>query len=226
MPEVNILEDYPQPTEPRFVGRDMRTISHRIAAVKRDKHFFDGDRNFGYGGFKYDGRWVPIAERIIRHYKLESSSRLLHINCEKGFLLNDLKQLNPSLQAIGTETSDYAITHAMKEIKGSITKISSIKLPFPDNSFNLVIGLSYVYIHSLKGAIQALKEIARVSTGDAFITLATYETEEDYFLFKDWTLLGTLLLKKEEWITVMEHAGYISDYSFIGAKSLNLIRKK
>ncbi|MBT4354840.1 MAG: methyltransferase domain-containing protein, partial [Rhodospirillaceae bacterium] len=194
MPEVNILNDYPQPTAPRFVGRDMRTISHRIAAIKRDRNFFDGDRNFGYGGFKYDGRWVPIAERIIKHYKLESSSRLLHLNCEKGFLINDLKNIRPSLQVAGTETSDYAIAHAMKEIKDTITKISSIKLPFPNNSFNLVIGLSYVYIHSLKGAIQALKEITRVSTGDAFITLATYETEEDYFLFKDWTLLGILLL--------------------------------
>ena len=226
MPEVNILNDYPQPTAPRFVGRDMRTISHRIAAIKRDRNFFDGDRNLGYGGFKYDGRWVPIAERIIKHYKLESSSRLLHLNCEKGFLINDLKNIRPSLQVAGTETSDYAIAHAMKEIKDTITKISSIKLPFPNNSFNLVIGLSYVYIHSLKGAIQALKEITRVSTGDAFITLATYETEEDYFLFKDWTLLGILLLKKEEWITVMEHAGYVGDYSFIGARSLNLVRKK
>ena len=225
MPEVNILAGYPQPTEPRFVGRNMRKIDHRLIAVERDENFFDGDRNFGYGGFNYDGRWLPIADRIVKHYGLKDSSRVLHLNCEKGFLLNDLKQVKPTLQIFGTENSDYAIEHAMDDVKTRIKKVSSIELPFPDNFFNLVIGLSYVYTYSLADAVKALKEINRVGTGNSFITLATYETESEYFLFKDWTLLGTLLLKKKEWISVMEHAGYEGDYSFIGANSLNLKRR-
>ena len=49
MPEVNILAGYPKPTKPRFVGRNMRTINHRLTAVERGENFFDGDRNFGYG---------------------------------------------------------------------------------------------------------------------------------------------------------------------------------
>ena len=225
MPEVNILAGYPKPTGPRFVGRNMRTIKHRLTAVERGKNFFDGDRNFGYGGFNYDGRWLPIADRIVKHYGLKDSSRVLHLNCEKGFLLNDLKQVKPSLEIFGTENSDYAIKHAMDEVKNSIRKVSSIELPFPDNFFNFVIGLSYVYTYSLSDAVKALKEINRVGTGNSFITLATYETESEYFLFKDWTLLGTLILKKEEWISVMEHAGYEGDYYFIGANSLNLKRR-
>ena len=68
MPEVNILAGYPKPTKPRFVGRNMRTINHRLTAVERGENFFDGDRNFGYGGFNYDGRWLPIAERIVTLY--------------------------------------------------------------------------------------------------------------------------------------------------------------
>ena len=63
------------------------------------------------------------------------------------------------------------------------------------------------------------------SSAQGLITLATYETESEYFLFKDWTLLGTLILKKEEWISVMEHARYEGDYYFIGANSLNLKRR-
>ena len=34
MNEVNILAGYPKPTKPRFVGRNMRTINHRLTAVK------------------------------------------------------------------------------------------------------------------------------------------------------------------------------------------------
>jgi len=225
MPEINILESYPQPIEPRFVAKNLRTISHRITAAKRDKEFFDGDRNFGYGGYKYDGRWLPIAKKIIQHYELKDLSHILHLNCEKGFLLHDLKKTKPSLQVVGTETSNYAIKNAIKEVKGSINKVSSIKLPFPDNYFDFVIGLSFVYTYSLPDAIEALQEINRVSNGSSFVTLATYETDEEYFLFKDWTLLGTLLLKRDEWKTVMKHSGYKGDFYFISSKSLNLVRE-
>ena len=128
MPEVNILAGYPKPTEPRFVGHNMRTINHRLTAVERGESFFDGDRNFGYGGFDYDGRWLPIADRIVKHYGLKDTSRVLHLNCEKGFLLNDLKQVKPSLEIFGTENSDYAIKHAMDEVKNSIKKVSSLSL--------------------------------------------------------------------------------------------------
>ena len=57
MREFNLLGEYPIPDKPRYVGSNLRTINHRIVATYRDKNFFDGDKNFGYGGFKYDGRW-------------------------------------------------------------------------------------------------------------------------------------------------------------------------
>ena len=55
MREFNLLGEYPIPDKPRYVGSNLRTINHRIVATYRDKNFFDGDKNFGYGGFKYDG---------------------------------------------------------------------------------------------------------------------------------------------------------------------------
>jgi hypothetical protein len=54
--------------------------------------------------------------------------------------------------------------------------------------------------------------------------LATYETEEEYFLFKDWTLLGALLFKREEWLEILKEVKYKGNYWFTDAKSLNLIR--
>ena len=31
------------------------------------KDYFDGERQYGYGGYKYDGRWRPFAEKLINH---------------------------------------------------------------------------------------------------------------------------------------------------------------
>lgn len=224
MNEVNLLEGYPQPKEPRKVARNLRTVHHRIIASQRGKDFFDGDRNYGYGGYKYDGRWVPIAERIINHYGLQDDGSVLHINCEEGFLLHDLKQARPSMTVHGTETSEYAIENAMESIKDQIHKATPVKLPFPDHSVDFVIALSLIYTMTLPDAMTALREIGRVGKGNSFITLATYETDEEYFLFKDWTLLGTLMFRKEEWIEILEHVGYSGDYAFTGAQSLNLVR--
>ena len=59
------LSGYPEPTQPRVVSSKLRTIQHRIVASSRGKEFYDGDRDFGYGGFNYDGRWLPIAQKYV-----------------------------------------------------------------------------------------------------------------------------------------------------------------
>ena len=73
MDEFNLLNEYPKLDKPRYVSDDKRTINHRIISSLRDKDFFDGDRNYGYGGFKYDGRWKTIAEKVIDRYKLNEN---------------------------------------------------------------------------------------------------------------------------------------------------------
>ena len=57
--------------------QNKRTIDHRIVS-SRDKDF-DGDRNYGYGGFKYDGRWKDIAKKVIDRYKLDNTSKILQL---------------------------------------------------------------------------------------------------------------------------------------------------
>ena len=50
MKEYNLLSDYSKTKVKRFVGKGIRTIEHRIIASERERLFFDGDRNYGYGG--------------------------------------------------------------------------------------------------------------------------------------------------------------------------------
>lgn len=223
--KYNLLNEYPKSLSPRVVGKSIRTINHRLIATKRDKEFFDGDRNFGYGGFIYDGRWKAIAKKICNEFLLKKNSTVLQINCEKGFLLHDIKQLRDDIKVYGTESSDYAISSSMPDIKSSIHKSSPCDLKFSDNYFDFVIALGVIYTLTLSDAIIALREINRVSKGKSFITLATYSTEEEYFLFKDWTLLGSLLFKREEWLEILREANYEGHYWFTDANSLNLTRE-
>ena len=129
MRELNLLEGYPQPKEIRYVGENIRTINHRIIAAYRDKEFFDGDRNCGYGGYKYDGRWKKVATKIKNEYQLDENASFLQLNCEKGFLLNDILEVIPKSKLYGLETSKYAVDQALERVKSKIIKVDNYYAP-------------------------------------------------------------------------------------------------
>lgn len=223
MREFNALEGYPEPKQARLASKGLRTIHHRIVASYRGEKFYDGDRNYGYGGFRYDGRWLPIAKNMCREYRLNTQSAVLQIGCDKGFLLNDFLQMHAEMKVRGTEISDYPIVQAMDSVKPYIQKAPFTQLPFNDGEFDFVIALGAVYTLNLGDAIQCLKEIQRVSKGKSFITLGSYTNEENFKLFRYWTLLGATVLLEGEWVEVLKHVGYTGDYKFTGAKSLHLV---
>lgn len=226
MRNFDALKGYPEPKTPRVAGPNVRTIHNRIVASYHDKEFFDGDRNSGYGGYSYDGRWRPIAENMSREYGLGDKSSVLQIGCEKGFLLHDFLMLHPTMMVCGTEVTDYPISTAMDSVKANIHKAPHTALPFEDKSFDFVIAIAVVYNLNLADAIKCLREIQRVSKGKSFITLASYTTERSYRLFRNWTLTGATTLREEDWIAVLEHVGYTGDYKLTTAESLNLIEEQ
>ena len=221
MKEFDLLSIYPSLNK-RYVSKNTRKIENRIIASYRGKEFYDGKRDNGYGGFKYDGRWKKIAERIFEHYKLKENARILQIGSDKGFLLNDIKNIKPKCTVAGVEVSNYAITKTLKSVKKYIKKSSFVNLPYNNNYFDFVIAIGPVYSLSLPDAIKCLKEIKRVGKGKSFITLGAYNHERDFKLFRYWTLLGTSILNKKEWIKVLKHCKYKGDYKFNTASSLNL----
>ena len=226
MREFNLLNSYPKLDQPRYVASDLRTIKQRIVAGDREKDFFDGHRNYGYGGFKYDGRWKKVAEKILQEYNLNEQSSFLQLNSEKGFLLKDFKDKNPNMNLVGLETSNYAIDNTLEEVKKNIIKVDSYtKLNFKNNQFDFIMALGVIYTYTINEAIKVLSEIERVGKGKSFITLASYTDHDDYWLFKDWTLIGAIILRKEEWIEVLKAAKYSGDYYFTNSKTLNIKRK-
>ena len=94
MKKLDLLSNYSKKKVKRYVGKGIRTINHRIIASERGEIFFDGDRNFGYGGLKYDGRWKNVAERVIKKFKLKNNSKVLQIASEKGFLFSFFTLIN------------------------------------------------------------------------------------------------------------------------------------
>jgi len=227
MREFNLLEGYPRPKNPRYVNSKLRTINSRILASYRDKDYYDGTRENGHGGYKNDGRWVKVAKKICDEYNLNNKSSFLHIGCEKGFLMNDMKNLYPNMNICGIEISKYAIDNSMNSVINNITKSNYLDLKqFKSNSFDFIYAPGVVYEHNITDAIKCLKEIIRISKQKSFITLGSYNNKDDYWLLKNWTLLGTTILLKSEWEKILKHVNYKGDYYFTNADNLNLVNKK
>ena len=120
MAEINLLRRYPRAK--RNVEKRTSAQSEENIRISREygREYFDGSRDTGYGGYRYDGRWLPIAEDIIEHFGLKPGDRVLDVGCAKGFLVKDLRQVCPALEAFGLDISEYALMHCEPEIVGRL----------------------------------------------------------------------------------------------------------
>src|SRR4051812_44782333 len=96
MPEVNLLDAYPRSKRP-IDERAVAVPHEREIAKQFGREYFDGERTQGYGGYRYDGRWVAIARRMCEFYGLRAGDRVLDVGCAKGFLLHDFRDIRPGL---------------------------------------------------------------------------------------------------------------------------------
>lgn len=220
----NILKGYPQPKNPRYLKKNFRNFKDTLVASYRDKRFYNGSRSTGYGGYKYDGRWKKAAENCQTLYKLKNNSKILHINCDFGFLLNDLLDLNSSYKVFGTETSKYAISNTLPKVKKNISFTRPTDIEYKRKYFDLIIALGVVYTLTIPDAILLLKKIS-IFSKNSFVSLATYKTDNEKNLFNSWTLGGNLCLKRKEWKLIFKEANYKGDFLFIDSNYLNLKNK-
>ena len=144
MPEINLLARYPK-AKRNIQARLVNKEENRALAMQFGKEYFDGTREQGYGGFKYDGRWVPIAEDIVKHYQLKSGDKVLDIGCAKGFLVKDLMKVCPGLEVFGIDISSYAVMHCESEVIGRLHVGDARHLPFPDNSFKVALSINTIH---------------------------------------------------------------------------------
>ena len=83
--------------------------------------YWDGERKYGYGGYKYiPRRWEKIAKKIIKRYELTNNSKILDVGCGKAFLLYEIKKILNDVEVVGFDISKYAINNSKKEIKKNL----------------------------------------------------------------------------------------------------------
>ena len=210
--EINLLNSHPKTKRDYNKRAEEKNLDIIAIAKQFGKDFFDGDRKCGYGGYKYDGRWRAVAERMKEYYNLPANAAILDIGCAKGFLLNDFKELMPNSFVAGVDVSEYAIGQAMPSIKPFLKVASAEKLPFDDKSFDLVISINSIHNLPPERLKQALREITRVCRGHSYITVDAWRNEQERDDLFKWVLTAETMMHVDDWKKLFKEVGYTGDY--------------
>ena len=86
---VNYVTPLHQATSRAYIDRMVDDKVHCMLRAKEyEGDYWDGDRRYGYGGYKFlPGRWKPVAEALIENYKLSNDDYFFVIFCDRSFLI-------------------------------------------------------------------------------------------------------------------------------------------
>jgi len=214
MAEINLLRALPNAKrniQKRKEGKDASVVE---IARRFGEMYFDGPREYGYGGYQYDGRWVPVARDIVAHFNLKPGMRVLDVGCAKGFLVKDLLGACPGLEPFGLDISAYALMHCESATIGRLHLGTAESLPFPDHSFDAVLSINTIHNLDQNGCLRALQEMVRISRDPTkcFVQVDAWRTQEEKTLFESWCLTAVTYLTPGEWGNLFRKAGYCGDY--------------
>jgi ubiquinone/menaquinone biosynthesis C-methylase UbiE len=216
MPNVDFISKIHKSTKRDYLARVNQRDKADVAelAVKFDYDYWDGGRDTGYGGYKYDGRWRVMADDLIKHYGLEPGMKVLDVGCGKGFILYDFTQAVPGIEVRGVDISTYAIANAKDEVKDNLSVANAAKLPFADKEFDLVISINTLHNLFLPDLWSALTEMERVAK-NKYLVVEGYRNEREKVNLMYWQLTCRAFHTPAEWEWLFAQTAYSGDYSFI-----------
>jgi SAM-dependent methyltransferase len=213
---LNVVTPLHKRTSRDYVARMVDEKVHCMLKAKEyEFDYWDGDRRYGYGGYRYDGRWKVVAQQLIDHYQLGPTARILDVGCGKAHLLHELKLLLPQADVVGFDVSTHGLADAPEAIRPYLFRYrAQDPYPWGDKHFDLVISFGCLHNLRLFELQTAVREIERVGK-DKYIMLESYRNELEQFNLQCWALTCESFFDTAEWIWLYRHFGYSGDYEFI-----------
>lgn len=216
MQERTIVTALHTGTKRDYLQRMLDAKVHCMEVAKQyGRDYWDGDRRYGYGGYRYDGRWQRVAQQLIDIYGLTTDSAILDVGCGKAYVLYEIHVLLPGIRIAGFDISTHALEGAKPAIRAHLFRHrAEDPYPFDDHSFDLVISLTTLHNLPLPQLVAALRQMERVAR-DKYLVVESYRNDTELFNLQCWALTCETFLRPEEWLWVFEQAGYTGDYEFI-----------
>lgn len=213
---VNLITSNHKNTKRNYLKRmKSQKVKSMGISKKYEYHYWDGHRNYGYGGYNYDGRWKKVARKIIKKYKLNKNSKVLDIGCGQGHLIYELSKLLKSQNIYGLDISKYAKKKSPKEIRKKIKCYDARKkLNYKKNYFDLVISINLIHNFNIEEVFNLIKNIVLISK-KSFLATESYRNDRELFNLQCWALTADSFFSASEWAWILKQNKYLRDYELI-----------
>ena len=205
---LNIITQNHKRTKRKFLDRMVdRKIQAMKIARKYEFDYWDGNRRYGYGGYKYlEGYWTPVAKKLIKKFNLTNKSSILDIGCGKGFLLYEIKKILKEISIEGIDISKYAINNSKREIKKNL-KISDASTFKFRKKYDLIISINTLHNLEIDKLTHVIKKIIKFSK-NSYIAVEGYRNIKELFNLQCWALTANTFFSKKEWIWFLKKLNY------------------
>ena len=213
----NLITKLHKSTKRNYLNRMLDEKVHCMKiASKFEKDYWDGDRRYGYGGYKFiKGRWTGVAKKIIKIYNLTSKSKILDVVCGKGYLLYEIKKLIKDIKITGFDISKYGLKNAHPDIKEFLYHHDARKkFKYKNKEFDLVLALGTLHNFEIYDLIFALNEVNRVGK-KSYVMVESYRNQKELFNLQCWALVLNACYSKKEWEWIFKNNNFKGDYEFI-----------
>jgi glycosyltransferase involved in cell wall biosynthesis/2-polyprenyl-3-methyl-5-hydroxy-6-metoxy-1,4-benzoquinol methylase len=154
------------------------------AAFEED--YFERGADIGVNTYAdYEAKaWTPRhADAIDAAFR---PGTCLEIGCAKGELVGELRRRG--VNCVGTDLSHYSVAAGPPELTGRALATASIAgLPFPDDTFDLIVAIEVLEHIPIELVEPALRELWRVSRHQVFVTVQNTTAAEPAHFFADLT---------------------------------------
>ena len=181
-------------------------------------------------GNKWGHRWrgsqkfrhrlsLRLIKRIVEKGK---NLAILDIGCALGDFTAKVYQLNPRNRVYGVDISQRAVDYVSKKYRWLQAKVGALpNIPFPNDSFDLVIALEVLYYLNNEDREKAVKDIKRVLRNGGYLLLSgVLDDGKRYFSEKEIIQLLSKYLSLEA-----IQFNYAKPYTCIERRLLNLYSK-
>lgn len=135
----------------------------------------DVTKESGYCSYPDGPHFEPHVNLIINIF---NPKKALDVGCAKGFFVKRLRERG--IEAYGIDISRYAVNSAHPQTRAFIKKADILKIPWPNNYFDVVSCLETMEHLHPDEIDMAIKEMKRVTTNHIFLTIPLIGGEDNH----------------------------------------------
>jgi hypothetical protein len=174
-------------------------------------YFDNKNLSFGYGGYKYDGRFKNNVKNIINFFKLSKRLRIAEFGCAKGFVLVEF--LKKQFQVIGFEKSKYAIKNCHPLLKKKIINIEKVN-QINKYKFDFLICKDVLPSLTEKQIKYLIRTAIKKSKKPPYFIIQTFKNKKNINFYKNWDKTHVTIKNRKEWIYFLKKFNKKIYYSF------------